>query len=57
MRFLVDANLPRSALPLLHNFGHTAEHAHGCGASLEAPAPAKLACKILLLQEASTSAA
>jgi predicted nuclease of predicted toxin-antitoxin system len=31
MRFLVDANLPRSALPLLERFGHVAGHARDLG--------------------------
>jgi predicted nuclease of predicted toxin-antitoxin system len=31
MRFLVDANLPRSALGLLQGFGHVAEHVSDCG--------------------------
>ena len=35
MRFLVDANVPRSALALLQKFGHQAEHVRdiGLGAS------------------------
>jgi predicted nuclease of predicted toxin-antitoxin system len=35
MRFLVDANLPRSTLPVLQRHGHFAEHARdiGLGAS------------------------
>src|SRR4051812_24007949 len=38
MRFLVDANMPRSALALLQDFGHTAEHVRdiGLGASRDA---------------------
>ncbi len=31
MRFLVDANLPRSCLPLLKGFGHHPEHARDIG--------------------------
>jgi predicted nuclease of predicted toxin-antitoxin system len=31
MRFLVDANLPRSALALLASLGHTCEHARDIG--------------------------
>jgi predicted nuclease of predicted toxin-antitoxin system len=31
MRFLVDANLPRSALPLLARLGHHAEHVRDVG--------------------------
>lgn len=31
MRFLVDANLPRSTLPLLARFEHTAEHVRDIG--------------------------
>jgi predicted nuclease of predicted toxin-antitoxin system len=31
MRFLVDANMPRSALAFLKNFGHTAEHVRDLG--------------------------
>lgn len=31
MRFLVDANLPRSALPLLRHFGHAADYARDLG--------------------------
>jgi predicted nuclease of predicted toxin-antitoxin system len=31
MRFLVDANLPRSTLPLLQRFGHAADHARDLG--------------------------
>ena len=36
MRFLVDANMPRSTVPMLQNQGHTAEHAGeiGLGAAL-----------------------
>ncbi len=31
MRFLVDANLPRSCLVLLKRFGHSPEHARDIG--------------------------
>jgi len=31
MRFLVDANMPRSTLALLTGFGHTSEHARDIG--------------------------
>lgn len=31
MRFLVDANLPRSTAALLKNFGHTADHVRDLG--------------------------
>ena len=31
MRFLVDANMPRSALPLLLHYGHAADHARDLG--------------------------
>jgi predicted nuclease of predicted toxin-antitoxin system len=31
MRFLVDANMPRSTLALLDGFGHTSEHARDIG--------------------------
>ena len=38
MRFLVDANVPRSTLALLKNYGHDAEHVRdiGLGASPDA---------------------
>jgi predicted nuclease of predicted toxin-antitoxin system len=31
MRFLVDANLPRSALALLRRYGHAADYARDSG--------------------------
>jgi predicted nuclease of predicted toxin-antitoxin system len=31
MRFLVDANMPRSTLVLLQSFGHAAEHVRDLG--------------------------
>lgn len=31
MRFLIDANLPRSALPLLRRLGHEAQHVRDLG--------------------------
>jgi predicted nuclease of predicted toxin-antitoxin system len=31
MRFLVDANMPRSAVALLQSFGHAAEHVRDLG--------------------------
>lgn len=31
MRFLLDANLPRSCLSLLKDFGHSSEHVRDIG--------------------------
>ena len=55
MRFLVDANLPLTAVPLLQRFGHQAEHVRSLGladaADAVIAARAKAAGAILLTRD------